>query len=335
MQVLQYANYGKPDDVLRLADIEVEKPGDGQIGVQVLAVPIHLKDLYFMQGLPGFRMPLPAVPGNQAFGRITYRGSDLSCFEAGDFVHVLHLEPWKYPLSEGTWRAETIVPVSSVFLSPCLGDPMQMGLVSSSLISASLLLREALKFGRAGWLIQNAANSSCGRFLIQLARAEGIRTINVVRRDDVRDELYDIGADVVVQDHGGLPDEIAKTLKDAEVTVALDAVGGASAATLARCLGPGGVIISYGMASGRPAEIGQDLMIFRGICHRGFLMDRSIKELRPDERSELFRKLSTAVGEKNLVGKIAQAYSLGDFERAIKHAQMTSRSGKVMLLPNG
>lgn len=335
MKALQYTNYGEPRDVLRIADIEVGDPGDGQIGVQVLAVPIHLKDLYFMQGRPGFRTPLPAVPGNQAFGRVTRVGSGRTCFEAGDLVHVLHLEPWNHPLSNGTWREETVVSASSAYRSPCLGDPLQMGLVSSSLVSASLLLRQAMEFGQEGWLIQNAANSSCGRYIIQLARSEGIKTINIVRRDDVFDELYDIGADVVVQDHAGLPDEVARFTKRDEVFVALDAVGGVSAGTLARCLRPGGIVISYGMASGRPAEIGQDLIIFQGITHRGFLMDRSIKELHPDERSELFHALSDDIERGALVGRIAQAYALDEFERAIEHAEMPSRSGKVMLVPNG
>jgi trans-2-enoyl-CoA reductase len=125
MEALRYSSYGSPDEVLRLVDLESDSPGSGEVAIAVLAVPIHLKDLYFMTGRPGFRLPLPAIPGNQGFGRIIDIGSAVSGYDVGDPVHVLHCEPWTQPLRPGPWRGETVVPASSVFPSVD-GNPMRL-----------------------------------------------------------------------------------------------------------------------------------------------------------------------------------------------------------------
>jgi len=336
MEALRYSSYGSPDEVLRLVDLESDSPGPGEVAIAVLAVPIHLKDLYFMTGRPGFRLPLPAIPGNQGFGRIIDIGSAVSGYDVGDPVHVLHCEPWTQPLRPGTWRGETVVPASSVFPSVD-GNPMQMSLVSSSLISADLLLLSAMATLKGEWVIQNAANSSCGRFIIQLAKSRGIKTINVVRRRDFDEELTALGADVVILDDDELSTEVARITEGKMPSVALDAVGGASAGRLANCLASGGAVISYGMASGVVADIPSELLIFKGIVHRGFLMDRDFQALDLSSRSQLFRRLSAMIHEQTVTANVAGGYTLSEFSDAIAHAQKSGegRNGKVVLLPGG
>jgi len=56
--------YGEPLEVLELVELETGEPASTEAIVSVLAVPIHLKDLYFVAGRQGFRVPLPATPGN-------------------------------------------------------------------------------------------------------------------------------------------------------------------------------------------------------------------------------------------------------------------------------
>ena len=47
-------------------------------------------------------------------------------------------------------------------------------------------------------LVQNGANSACGMLTIQIARAKGYKTINIVRKPEVRQQLLDLGADHVI-----------------------------------------------------------------------------------------------------------------------------------------
>src|SRR5207237_1412172 len=50
------------------------------------------------------------------------------------------------------------------------------------------------------WVIQNVANSAVGRLVITLAKARGIKTMNVVRRESLFPELAALGADACVVD---------------------------------------------------------------------------------------------------------------------------------------
>ena len=51
--------------------------------------------------------------------------------------------------------------------------------------TALLLLEDHVALKPGDWVIQDVANSAVGRHLIVLAKAKGVRTVNVVRRDDV------------------------------------------------------------------------------------------------------------------------------------------------------
>ncbi|HEX5794273.1 MAG TPA: hypothetical protein VFY19_00420, partial [Geminicoccaceae bacterium] len=66
--------------------------------------------------------------------------------------------------------------------------------------TALLMLRSYVELQPGDWVIQDAANSGVGSNLILLAKADGIRTVNVVRRDTLIEPLAAIGADVVVVD---------------------------------------------------------------------------------------------------------------------------------------
>jgi mitochondrial enoyl-[acyl-carrier protein] reductase / trans-2-enoyl-CoA reductase len=57
--------------------------------------------------------------------------------------------------------------------------------------TALLLLEDHVALQPGDWVIQNVANSAVGRHVIVLAKARGLRTVDVVRRDDVAGELRD------------------------------------------------------------------------------------------------------------------------------------------------
>ena len=52
---------------------------------------------------------------------------------------------------------------------------------------------EVLQVPEGKWLLQAAAGSTLGRLLIALAKARGVRTINLVRRRAQVHELLDLG----------------------------------------------------------------------------------------------------------------------------------------------
>ena len=46
---------------------------------------------------------------------------------------------------------------------------------------------------KGDYLLQTAANSALGRLVIELAKQKGVKTINVVRKSEAKEELYELG----------------------------------------------------------------------------------------------------------------------------------------------
>ncbi len=61
-------------------------------------------------------------------------------------------------------------------------------------ITAWRMLHDFVSLGQGDWFIQNAANSAAGRAAIQIGRELGYRSVNVVRRPELIEELRAEGA---------------------------------------------------------------------------------------------------------------------------------------------
>jgi hypothetical protein len=64
--------------------------------------------------------------------------------------------------------------------------------------TAALLLNEHVDLKPGEWVVQNAANSGVGRWVIAFAKTRGLKTVNIVRRRELVAEIEAIGEDVVV-----------------------------------------------------------------------------------------------------------------------------------------
>ncbi len=103
--------------------------------------------------------------------------------------------------------------------------------------TAALLLSEFVTLRPGDWVIQNAANSAVGLYLVHLARIRGYRTVNVVRRPDAAAAVRDTGGDVVLVDGEDLATRVVEATDGAAIHLGIDAVGGPASGRLAtRCV---------------------------------------------------------------------------------------------------
>ena len=104
-------------------------------------------------------------------------------------------------------------------------------------------------------MLQNAANSAVGKLLIRFARARGVRTVNIVRREASFAELKALGADICLVDGPDLSSRLRSILDGAPIRLALDAIGGHATGRLAASVADGGTVCNYGAME-------------RGQCHQ-------------------------------------------------------------------
>src|SRR5262249_58139062 len=127
------------------------------------------------------------------------------------------------------WREAVAVKASELVAVPPEIDPLPASMLKINPLTAWGLLHGYVDLNRGDWVIQNAANSGAGRAVIEIAHELGFKTVNVVRRAELVDDLRAEGSDVVLVDHEKLRDEVKAATNGAPIRLALNSVGGDSA----------------------------------------------------------------------------------------------------------
>jgi trans-2-enoyl-CoA reductase len=218
MKIAQFSAFGKPDEVVRCVDVDdVDAPAADEAVIEVLASPINPSDLLTIEGCYAVRPAFPARLGTECLGRVIARGRDVRDLAEGDLV---------IPLDRENWVQRKKVKAVQLVKVPSNVDPLQLAMLKVNPPTAHLMLTKYVDLQPGEWLIQDAANSGVGHCLIQLAKAAGIRTVNVVRRNGLADELKALGGDVVVMDSPDLGERVRAATDGAAIRLAIDAVGG-------------------------------------------------------------------------------------------------------------
>lgn len=312
--------FGKAGEVLRVEDLPEPEPGEGEILVEMLAASVNPADLNVIEGKYGELPALPATIGNEGVGRVAALGAGVSGFAVGDLV---------LPLARANWTSHQVVCAGLAVKLPAGMDRFQAAMLAVNPPSALGMLEDFVSLEEGDWVVQNAANSAVGRCVIQIARSRGLRTLNVVRREELVPELTALGADAVVLESADLR-EVAPQVCGARLPrLALNAVGGASALNLANALADGGTVVTYGAMGRQPLKIPNGLLIFRGLTFQGFWL----RKLQQDESR--FRRVIGDLGALALAGHlhmpVHKVFGLRDVLAAIEEAGQEKRSGKVLL----
>jgi len=317
-----YEKHGNPAEVLNVETRLWPTPAANEAIVKMRAAPINPADLNQIEGKYPVRPELPATPGFEGAGVVVELGAGVSGLTKGALVILPH--------SVGTWRDAVAVRAQELVVVPDGIEPVQAATLKINPLTAWRLLHDYVDLQKGDWLIQNAANSAAGRDVIQIAHELGYKTVNVVRRADVIDELRAQGGDVVVVDSENLRDEVKSATSGASIRLGLNAVGGDSALRLTNCLAPGGTLVSFGAMSLQPLKIPTGLLIFKDLRFRGIWINKWYDNATPSERVEAFRPLFDMAARGLLKTKIDKAYRLGEVKAAVAHAAQGKRSGKII-----
>jgi trans-2-enoyl-CoA reductase len=288
------------------------------------AAPINPADLNSIEGKYPIKAPLPATPGMEGAGIVTEVGSAVRDLAIGAQVILPH--------SFGTWREMAVIDAAKLVAAPNEIEPIQAAMLKVNPITAWRMVRDFAPLMSGDWLIQNAANSGAGQCVIQIARELGYRTVNVVRRAELVDELRSLGGDVVLVDGENLRDEVAAATERAPIRLALNAVGGENALRVAKCLASDGTMVTYGAMSLQPLSIPNGMLIFKNLRFTGFWVNKWYDSATPAQRAETFAPLFDMAKRGLLRSKVEKTYPLSEARVAIAHASQNKRAGKIVFV---
>jgi NADPH:quinone reductase-like Zn-dependent oxidoreductase len=164
-----------------------------------------------------------------------------------------------------------------------------------------------------------------GRSVIAFAKQKGVRTINIVRRPELIQELKDIGADVVLLAGPNAAVEVNRATGGALVRLALDGVGADATGTLLDIVGWEAKIVCYAFPTRAPIKFNPFGLVAKRASIHPFFMHY------PDNLAKIPEKIRSAaelVANRQLRLPIAALYPVGRFREALRHALS---GGKVLL----
>jgi NADPH2:quinone reductase len=326
MRTVEFSMFGDPAEVLELVMSDRPVPGRRQALVRMTARPINPADLYMVRGHYGYLPSLPAVPGVEGCGVVEALGPDATGYRVGQRVIPIMVQ------HGGSWSEYVVVHAEPRYLIPVPDwlDDGKAAQFTVNPLSAWLMVRYRLRLGQGDWLAQTAGASQVGRFVRHVCAAEGIRTINIVHRPERADEMREHGAEHVIcsatEDvYAGI---MART-GGLGVHAAIDAVGGAVAGAMARTLRPDGKLLVYGLLAGRTTPIDMSALLFKNNTIGSFWLPASLKR-DPVEFAHAARELIDHPLLEQITGAEA-TYDLAKIGEAVRHAERSGRTGKVLL----
>ncbi len=319
--------YGTPWDVARCAEVpDVGEPAADEVVFDVLAFPINPADMWFCKGSYRLKPPLPATPGAECVGRVTAVGPAVEHVKAGDLVINLQRENWT---QKRRVKGDDAIPL------PAGIDLRQAAMVRINPPTARLMLSDFVDLAAGEWVIQNVANSAVGRLLIVQAHQRGLRTVNVVRRAELAEELKALGADVVLVDGDDLAERVAGATGKAAIRLGIEAIGGAATGRIVDCITTDGTVVHYGSMSGEDPRVTRSNFIYRGIKLTGFMLGRGLARRDAAKIREIYAELAGQIMAGTLHAPVDTVYPIEKIKDALAHADKGGRNGKILVAPNG
>ena len=265
-----FQKYGCPTNVLKVQKTQLKDVGKKDIQIRMLASPVTGFDLSAIAGKNPMGLSFPSVAGAEGVGIIQKIGEDVTAFKELDTVMIVR------PI-QGTWSEQIVVSEDQVLPAPVgIASEVSSALIKSAGIAYRLLADFAtLKSG--DFVMQNDASSPVGLAVMQLCKARGVKTINVVKDSGEYSQLFrlveSMGGDVIVRESQLHGVDFKKIMDDLPVPkLALNGRGGSVMTDTCRLLRDT-TVVTYNESSNEPFSLTASYLVNNHLCLKGFNMN--------------------------------------------------------------
>lgn len=322
-----YHEYGNPSVVVKIVEMERKEIELNQIRISLELTAINPADLFSIMGSYPLKSPFPRVPGSEGIGKIIEIGTDVTGLQVGNRVLIPILA------DTSVWSEEIIVDANKIFVVPenVVADPKQIAMASVNPPSAYGMLTQFVNLKKGDWVIQNAANSAVGSCVIGFAKKMGLKTVNIVRREEVLDSVKALGGNIVLVDGTDLAKRLKKEYGRLNIKLGLDGVSGEATHQISQCLTDRATLVNYGAMSMKKCELGVSQLIFKQIKLLGYWYSRWTQEAKKADVLKLNEITNKAVFDGDIQVHINDVVPLEEIQRVLKQALTPKANGKTLI----
>ncbi|MBI5299561.1 MAG: zinc-binding dehydrogenase [Deltaproteobacteria bacterium] len=340
MKAVCIHQHGGPE-VLKYEDIPDPVCGSEDVLVQLKATSINHLDIWVRQGIPGWKVPLPIIPGSDGAGVVVGKGELIKDLAVGDKVLIIP------NISCGNCEKcvngdDNLCPDYGIVGETCNGCdaemislprrnviPIPKGLNYEEAAAIPLVFMTAWHMLVTKALVKPeqfvlvlAAGSGVGSAAIQIAKLHGARVIATAGSEEKLAKAKELGAEFTINHYKEKISEKVKEFTEKRgVDVVVEHVGRATWEESLKSLANGGKIVTCGATTG--AHVSVDLNYL-------FHKHQQIIGSTMASRGELFEILNM-FRQKKLKAVIDKEFLLKEVAEAHRYIEKGSQFGKVIL----
>ncbi|MEQ9518971.1 MAG: NADPH:quinone oxidoreductase family protein [Parvibaculum sp.] len=316
------------DDIstIRMDEVELPPPGEGEVRLQLKACSINFPDILMIQGKYQFKPPLPFSPGMEGAGIVTALGAGVAGLKVGDKVVA--------GLRIGGFAEEV-----NASAAACRPIPAGMGFVKAAAYPAAyltayvaLVVRGHLQAGET--LLVHGSSGGVGLAAVEVGKLVGATVIATSASDEKLKTVKARGADHVINVNSGFKDQVKALTDGRGADVIYDPVGGDIFDESVRCIAWNGRLLIIGFTSGRIPTVPVNMPLIKGFSVVGV---RAGEYGRRDP--EAGRRNIETIDQWAAMGKIdphvCATFPLEHAVDAMRLLQNRQAVGKVVITMNG
>ncbi len=342
MKAVIFSQHGGPE-VLKYTEVPDPQIKANEVLVEVRACALNHLDVWVRAGLPGIKIPLPHILGDDVAGVVRDAGELVTWTKPGDEVMV---QPGvscghcveclagrdnmcdEYDMigyrRDGGYAELLAVPGVNVIPKPGnLSWPEAAALPLVTLTAWHMLVTQARVQPGEDVLI-HAAGSGVGSLGIQIARLRGARVIATASSDEKLTKARELGADETVNyTRDDWPKEVKKLTNGRGVDVVFEHTGAATWPGSIVSLKKGGRLVTCGATSGYDARTDLRQVFYRHLTILGSMMG---------SKAELLSAMNF-IGTGQIRAVVDRTLPLAEARKAHELMEDRAQFGKLVLMP--
>ncbi|GLQ04942.1 quinone oxidoreductase family protein [Sneathiella chinensis] len=294
-------------EVMKWQDVEVGKPGPGEVRVRHNAVGLNFIDVYFRTGL--YPSTFPTSIGMEAAGVIEELGDGVSGLSVGDRVAYAGR-----PI--GAYAEARVMPADILIKLPDSIDDETAAAMMLQGMTAEYLLQRTFKVKAGDTILFHAAAGGVGLLACQWAKHIGATIIGTVGSEEKAELARQNGCDHTINYRTeNFVDRVREITNGKGVPVVYDSIGKETFEQSLDCLSPRGLMVSYGNSSGPVEGVNLGILAAKGSLYvtRPTLMEYNSKRADLEQSAQ---DLITLVEQGVLKINIQQRYHLSEAVKA-------------------
>ncbi|OAQ51583.1 hypothetical protein HTG_16125 [Natrinema mahii] len=324
MKAIEVESYGDSDE-LSVVDVPTPEPGAGEVRIEIEAAGINFADIMQRRGHYPDGPEAPYVPGMEAAGTVDAVGEGVDDLSVGDRVVGM--------LDTGGYAEYVTAPAALLFPVPeamsfdeAAGFPVQFLTAHASLFEwGGLEPDESV-------LIQAAAGG-VGTAAVQLASNHGAAVFGTASTQEKLDLAAELGCDHPINYTETDFREVVEAETDGEgVDLVLESVGDDVFDRSLDAMSHFGRMVTYGVASGVPAEVSNQRLLFENKTVKGFHLGQATMH-DPDRVMKAIPELTDGFASGDLEVILGESFALEDAAEAHQYIEDRKSSGKIVLKP--